>query len=170
MLQRGPEVCSRSWREVLLHSTHITFPFFSSHSPARAVSLPYASLIKGKGVILFPKGKRSASTQERDLRMCWGGDDERRRRWSKGKEKTKKSNWCGVRGYKGLLKLRETKQWKGRKSLLASIAFRVFSDGGHSRWSVLCKVTLKGMLSSSLSKRWNTHHSDTKISSVSKKH
>lgn len=31
-------------------SSHITFPFFSSHLLPCAVSLPYASLIKGKGV------------------------------------------------------------------------------------------------------------------------
>lgn len=48
-----------------------------------------------------------------------------------------KYNSCEVCSYKGLLKLRETKQRKACKSLLASIAFTEFHTEGHSRWNVL---------------------------------
>ena len=89
-------------------SSHITFPFFSSHLLACVVSLPYASLIKGKGVIRFLKmekmpfhtGKGFQSIVEGGRKMMKGGGGEVRaveaERTGEGKEKTKVQLMCST--------------------------------------------------------------------------
>lgn len=151
VLQRGPEVCFRVEGELRLFPP--TSPSFLLPS--------LTGLHSATSLCKFDKGQRShpVSQREKDgyhtgkgIGSRWGGiKGYGRRRWrQEGQinkkeggcsiENSKKCKWCTICGYQGLMKRRETKQWRRCKSLLASITFRLWNG---SQVKCTWKVTYK---------------------------